>query len=320
MSQGVHPLRHLLALTVVLALVFAGAGFWVAKARGAFEPRLSFTLKTDSGEGLTQGMKVSHKGFRLGQLQAIELRANGEVHATVEVLARHAGFFTEGVTLRLSKEKIVTSELVLQPPGRAGAPLRDGAVIALEREDITADLAKRVEPILDSVNALLVQLADPKLGIQATLTQSRQTMAQTSEAMHQTAQLLAQIGDPKTGLPTVFSQTRDTMTALLPLAQQGQATLAELERSLAQTRSAVQQSQALIGQLGDGDKGLTAGLARLSTLLDQLNDPAQGIGATLGRTGRLIDTLDTTVKDVTQAPVYRFLVPKREPAKPAAAP
>ena len=316
MSQAVHPLRHLLALTVVLALVFAGAGYWVAKARGAFEPRMSFTLRTASGEGLTQGMKVSYKGFRLGQLQSVELRTNGDVHATVEVLGRYAGFFTEGSRLKLSKEKIVTSELVLRTPEFAAPPLRDGAVILLERDDITADLAKRVEPILQSVNALLLQLADPKLGVQATLTQSRKTMAQTSEAMDQTVQLLEQIADPQSGLPSVFAQTRETMTALTPLARQGQVTLEELQRALAQTRVAVEQSQALLGQMSEGDKGLTAGLVRLSTLLDQLNDPQQGIGATLGRTGRLIDTLDTTVKDVTQAPVYRFLVPRRDSVKP----
>lgn len=316
MSQPTHPLRHLIALTLLLLVVFAVAGYWVAKARGAFEPRVTFQVQTDSADGLSQGMKVVYKGFRLGQLQTMELLPDGQVRAAVEVLSRHSGFFTQGSTLKLSKEKIVTTELVLQPPGNAGPALSDGAPIALVRDDITADLAKRVEPLLQGVNTLLAQLADPKLGIQATLTESRQTMAQTTQGVQQITQMLAQINDPKTGLPPLLAQTRDTMGSLMPLAQQGQTTLAELERSLAQTRSTVQQSETLVGQMTDAEKGLVATLAKLGQLLEQLNDPARGVGATLGKTGQLLDTLDGTVKDVTQAPLYRFFVPKREPPKP----
>jgi ABC-type transporter Mla subunit MlaD len=78
----------------------------------------------------------------------------------------------------------------------------------------------------------------------------------------------------------------------------------------------VQQSETLVGQMTDAEKGLVATLAKLGQLLEQLNDPARGVGATLGKTGQLLDTLDGTVKDVTQAPLYRFFVPKREPPKP----
>lgn len=323
MSQGANPLRHLVALTLVVVVLFAGAGYWVAESRGAFEARTVFRLQTDSAEGLTRGMKVVYKGFRLGQLQTLELQPDGQVRATVEVLARHAGFFRQGATLKLSKDKIVTNELVLQASGDAGPALADGTTIALVRDDLTADLAKRVEPLLQSVNTLLLQLSDPKLGVQATLTESRQTMAQTSAAMRQTTQLLAQIGDPNTGLSPLLVQTRETMGALMPLAQQGQATLGEVERSLVQTRGTMQQSQQFVAQLSDGERGVVATLGQLRQLLEQLNDPTRGVGATLGKTGQLLETLDGTVKDVTQAPVYRFLVPRRDPNKvppPAVAP
>jgi hypothetical protein len=63
------------------------------------------------------------------------------------------------------------------------------------------------------VNFLLEQLADPKLGVQATLTQSRGTMIETSQLLHK-------INDPQHGLPQVLINTSSTMNATQELINQ----------------------------------------------------------------------------------------------------
>ena len=59
------------------------------------------------------------------------------------------------------------------------------------------------------------QLSDPRLGLQASLVQSRQTMQQTSGTLEQATLFL--------------KETQQTLQSVQPLTQQATATLQELE-------------------------------------------------------------------------------------------
>lgn len=251
-------LLPLVVLTGVLGMGLAWSGYQLAKVQGLVGAKFSFQIQTDSGVDLFQGMKVTYKGFRLGKLADLELLPDGKVVGRVDIQQERASFFTKGATLKVSKEKIITSELVLQPGEQSQALMPPNDAIPIVRESVANDLANRVDPLLTKVNLLLEQLADPNLGVQATLTQSRGTM-------HETSQLLLKINDPSNGLPQVLIQTRDTMGA----------------------------TQQLINQLNDQAKGITPTLTNANSLMKKANE---------------------ALDDVQQAPMYRWLVPKKAPA------
>lgn len=206
-------LLPLFLLTATLGSVLAWSGYQFAKSQGLVGPKFSLQIQTDSGTDLFQGMKVTYKGFRLGKLAELELMPNGQVMARVDIQADRAGFFTHGAILKVSKEKIITSELVLVPGAPDGTPILNNGTIEVARENVANDLAARIDPLLTKVNLLLEQLSDPKLGVQATLTQSRVTMNETS-------QLLLKINDPQHGLPQVLMNTSSTMNSTQELINQ----------------------------------------------------------------------------------------------------
>jgi ABC-type transporter Mla subunit MlaD len=234
-------LLPLFLLTAVLGGLLVWSGYQFAKSQGLVGPKFSLHIQTDSASDLFQGMKVTYKGFRLGKLTELELTPSGTVIGRIDIQEERSMFFTKGATLRVSKEKIITSELVLVPGASKEAPIQHNGSIDVVRESVTNDLVNRIEPLITKVNLLLEQLADPKLGLQATLTQSRVTMNETS-------QLLMQISDPKHGLPQVLSHTRDTMSS----------------------------TQELIHQLNDPKKGITPTLTNANSVMmkadDALND------------------------------------------------
>ncbi|WP_408597751.1 MlaD family protein [Limnohabitans sp.] len=271
-------------LSVVLVGVAGGLLMaYVAQRKAWFEPRAMFTFETDSGHDLFLGMKLSYKGFKIGQLTELVLLPNGQVQGQISVPQDKANFVTQGAVLKVAKDKIVSSELLLQPAPGDTQVLPRGAKLALMREDMAADLTKKIDPLLERVHVLLGQLSDPRLGVQASLVQSRQTMQQTSGTLQEAAVFL--------------KETQQTLQSFQPLTQQATTTLQELEKSLAQTRTTMGQTQALIEQLKDPQTGLAATVSQTRSALEDA--------------GKLMQNVDGTLTDIQSAPVYRWLVPNR---------
>jgi ABC-type transporter Mla subunit MlaD len=114
--------------------------------------------------------------------------------------------------------------------------------------------------------------------VQANLHQSRQVITHTIKTLEETTHAMHVISDEQKGLPAVLGQTRDTMQLLQPTARQATETLKELEKSLQQS---------------------TNTLAQVSKTLDNAD--------------KLIQNVDGTVQDVQAAPLYRWLVPSKQP-------
>lgn len=265
-NASASPFRWQILLTLAAMALVMG---YLAMLKGAWESRLTLDFETDSAASLHQGMKINYKGFEIGKLTHLALSPQGVVNGQVEIREAYSGFMTEGAALKVTKDKIVTAELTLIRDEKRETPLAEHARIAILREDMAADITRRIDPLLTKFQLLLTQISDPKDGIQANLRQSRMVMEHTVSVLQQSAQTMKSMSDPQNGLPAVLGQTRDTMSALQPTAAQATATLKELESSLVQTRK------------------------------------------TLDTADKLIQNVDTTVQDVQSAPLYRWLVPKK---------
>lgn len=215
-------------LGTLLAVTFALG--YLAHLKGVFESRMLLSLEVDSASGLFEGMKVTYKGFELGRLAQLELGPRGDVRGTLQIRTQHAAFFTQGSVLKLSKEKIVTSELVLVRDEAGDAPMAFMSSIKVLREDVTADVTKRLDPLLSRLQQLLTQMADPEHGVQASLNQSQKVMVQTAKTLEDTSHAMRQLSDDHNGLPAVLGQTRDTMAQLEKSLLQTQTTLGSADR------------------------------------------------------------------------------------------
>lgn len=244
MRQTTHT--RLIWQIAITLLVFCGLLGYVAKLRGTFDDKHILQLQTPSGADLFEGMHVTYKGFKLGRVSSLRLTPQGEVMGQIDIAADKAHFFTQGSSLKISKEKIVTAELVLQRNEQEQTPMPAQAAIPVVRDALAADVTRRLEPLLQNFQQLLTQLADPENGIQATMKQSRSVMSHTNTTLDQTTAAMRLMSDAEKGLPAVLDQTRQTMGALQPTAQQATQTLVELEKSIAQTRETMASTNVLV--------------------------------------------------------------------------
>ena len=276
-----------------LLVLFAGLVLviGISYVKGSFNRQTTFKLETEHSADLRPGVKVTYKGFRIGQLSKLVLDTNGKVDIEVVVNDEYISFFRNGIQLKISKEKIVTTELVLINFNQNEELLKPNSIITTYKEDVASDLTKKIDPLLTKINLLLEQLSNPKSGILSSLNQSK-------NAIQETTKLITLISNTESGLPAVLLETQRTMLTLQPVAKQAEATLKELQTTVTTMDQTLQVTKKLI---------------------EQVNDPEQGIKSTLTQVQSvsssselLIRNIDHAISDVTNAPIYKFLVPKKD--------
>jgi phospholipid/cholesterol/gamma-HCH transport system substrate-binding protein len=273
-----NSFRWRIALTFVCMGLVVG---YLMHLKGTFDSKLILRADVESASGLFEGMKVTYKGFELGRLTQLELLPTGKVNSTLQIHHQHAGFMTQGSVLKISKEKIVTTELVLIRDETNQATLRAMDPISIIKDDVTADITKRLDPLLQKVQLLLTQLSDPAHGIQASLVESKAVMHQTVRTLEVTSRAMQQLGDDKKGLPAVLGQTLLTL----------------------------EHTNRTMQQLGDEKMGLPAVLGQTRDTMVELEKALVQTQQTLGGANRLIENVDGSLQDIKSAPVYKWLIP-----------
>jgi ABC-type transporter Mla subunit MlaD len=289
MTLHASPLRGVLTslmILVMLGLLLMGL---VAYRQGVFEQRVIFVMVPDSAQDLHQGMKLTYRGFKLGQIERLSMGPDGRVSVELSVQQDRRSLVTEGTRVRVSKDKLITSELVLEPSSNASAsPLKAGGTIELVREHVAADMARKVDQLLQQMDLLLAALADPAKGLPAVVRQTQATMALAQPVSHQAVQTMAEL--------------ERLLTSLQPMSVQATQTLGELQQSLVQSRATLEQTHNLMQQLADPESGVAPAL--------------QEVRATSDKADRLIQTMDAAVQEVQSAPVYRWFVPRQQSPAP----
>ena len=272
-------------------LFFVLLALSISYLKGYFSKPINFKITTEFTSDLREGIKVTYKGFKLGTLSKLKLNTNGNVDAFITIDENYKEFFREGVKLKISKDKIVTTELVLVELHQDGSLLAPNSLVEVINENMTTDVTKKVEPLLNKISLLLDQLADPKLGLQATLTRSR-------EAMNQTSHLISTLSDEEKGLPPVLNETKQTMSSLRPVSSEAVQTLKEFGNTAVKVQDDLDQVKKLLDQLLDPKDGIKQTMTQTQTVID--------------KTDQLLENVDQVVTDVTNAPIYKFLVPTKK--------
>jgi ABC-type transporter Mla subunit MlaD len=229
-------------------------------------------------------MKLTYRGFKLGQIERLSLGTEGQVSVLLSVQQDRRSLVTEGARIRVSKDKLVTAELVLEPASNGSAtPLKAGGEIELVREHMASDMARKVDQLLNQVDKLLGAMADPVKGLPAVVRQTQSTMATVQPMSHQAVLTMAEL--------------EKLLSNLQPMSQQATRTLDELQQSLVQSRATLEQTHNLMQQLADPEAGLAPAIQQLR--------------ATSDKADTLMQTIDGAVQEVQSAPVYRWFVPRQ---------
>lgn len=277
---------------VLLAVIgLVGSLVLLSRARGTFEPTVSYHVTLADGYGIATGSRVEMLGIEIGTIESLQITDDNKVAARLEIRERFAG------RLRADSVARIKASLDLQgvlggvglsvSPGSPGAdPLAPGDTIAVAEPKTVADLLPQVEgdPLMEDIEALIHnarnmsdQVADPNAPLQQALTQ--------------TIALLTALQDKKGTVGRVLADDGQMYDRLVTTLDSVETSLARLDRVLSRSGKLVGKADGLMTQ---GDE--------LLVHADKMVGTSDRV---MGKLDPVIGNTDTAMKDLDDA-VLRF--------------
>lgn len=278
-----HALRNLLVITAVALALLLGLGFWLAKKQGAFDDNLVLRFTTQSGEHLSNGMKVVFQGFPVGQVKSLELTPKGQIEGTLEVKEKYRPLATVGSTLELASAKLVGAELILRKHPSSNDSFKNNDVIELKHFDLAHDLEKKIlekiDPAVARIMAVTAEISDPNKGLPATLIHINKTLVSTEKLLNS---LNARAQDPR--IDHMFTNLDLGSASMVRNAELTEKTMQSARQVLGSTQKVMESTQ-----------------------------------KTMESTNSLVQKTEQTLQDFRQGGIGRWIAPQR-PVSAASAP
>lgn len=138
----------------------------VAIEQGMFASTTELRFRTSDAGMVHEGMEVRLNGFKVGKLLGISLKEDGAVEVRFFVDDKYLLHVRRGAKLRLTEQGLFGDSVLEIMPGPKDQPmLAADELLPFERKlgmgDLAHDLAERLKPILDNVQATTSSLNEP---------------------------------------------------------------------------------------------------------------------------------------------------------------
>jgi phospholipid/cholesterol/gamma-HCH transport system substrate-binding protein len=186
-----NPGRFWLALAVLSAIVLMGLSAW---RQGWFTPMTHVFVELPGASGVQIGTPVRLKGFKIGDVDDIELDPQLNVRARLRIASERMTLLGKDASARFGRDGPLGGKYIdVLAGGREGARLAQGAMLPMdvgnELEDVMGTVKVAVEklavaigkmePILDDTKKLTGEAAEMRKDIRASVT----TVLANMEAM-----------------------------------------------------------------------------------------------------------------------------------------
>jgi phospholipid/cholesterol/gamma-HCH transport system substrate-binding protein len=186
-----NPGRFWLMLAVISAIILMGLSAW---RQGWFTPMTHVFVELPGASGVQIGTPVRLKGFKIGDVDEIELDPQLNVRARLRIASERLPLLGKDAGARFGRDGPLSGKFIeLLPGDRAGPRLAQGAMLPMdvgnELEDVMGTVKVAVEklavaigkmePILDDTKKLTGEAAEMRKDIRSSVT----TVLANMEAM-----------------------------------------------------------------------------------------------------------------------------------------
>jgi phospholipid/cholesterol/gamma-HCH transport system substrate-binding protein len=189
-----------LFITITSLLILASIGY-VAYKQGMFSKVYTYTLSSQTGENLTEGMPVAVWGFTIGRVSSLELNDQGTVLIRIKIPERHNRMIRADSKFILDKPLLGSPRILVKTTDLNGLPLSPQTVPELTESNDINEIIKRAQPIIDKADRIMANieditanLADPKGNVTRILRDAETLVARFSK---KDSLLEMAVGDPE---------------------------------------------------------------------------------------------------------------------------
>jgi phospholipid/cholesterol/gamma-HCH transport system substrate-binding protein len=147
-----------LLITITSLLILASITY-VAYKKGAFSKVYTYTLASQTGENLTEGMPVAVWGFTIGRVSSLELNDQGTVLIRIKIPERHIRMIRAESKFILDKPLIGSPRILVRTSNLNGPPLSPLTIPELTESNDINEIIKRAQPIVDKADRIMANIA-----------------------------------------------------------------------------------------------------------------------------------------------------------------
>jgi phospholipid/cholesterol/gamma-HCH transport system substrate-binding protein len=265
-----NPGRFWLALAVISAIILMGLSAW---RQGWFTPTSNVFVELPGASGVQIGTPVRLKGFKIGDVDNIELDAQLNVRARLRIASERLPLLGFDASARFGRDGPLGGKYIdLLPGERTGKRLDAGAMLPMdvgnELEDVmgTVKVAveklavaiSKMEPILDDTKKLTGEAAEMRKDIRSSVTTvlaNMEAMSTQLKVMGNSAGNVAQRLDKDS---VVLMQDVGKITSQMEAAAtSAKNSLASFEKEMPPTLNQVKEALASVQTSADNIKTIT---------------------------------------------------------------
>ena len=275
--------RRFLLVGALAAVLIVSAIFL---RQGMFRQTATLNFVTASALDINEGQSVKIAGFRVGSVEAVTLRADGQVEVRLEIDTDYMRFVTRDAVIELRKEGLVGSAIleIIPGPDKTRLAASETKLPFVRADTLTAmalSLRDKVMPILGDIKAITGTLGDPRTGLPATLAQVRETTASLNTLLQTGNQQVGDVGQAATGVLSKAEQslvrldeTLDTVKTRLPaLLDKTQRIVDHVEKVTADAETSVPPMLRDGGEAAAGAREIINGAKSVSPIKNWVDPP-----------------------------------------------
>ncbi len=265
-----------LFITITSMLIMASIGY-VAYKKGMFSKVYTYTLSSQTGENLTEGMPVAVWGFTIGRVSSLELTDQGTVLVRIKIPERHNRMIRADSKFILDKPLIGSSRIIVKTTNLNGLPLSPRTIPEITESNDINELIKRAQPIIDKADRIMgnlegitANLDDPKGNVNRILRDAEALVARFSK---KDSLLEMAVGDPESvkSIHEALKKLRDITAKADGILQRVDGILQRVDGMAGKTDEELYGRDGVLPQFRNILRDLLTKLAKIDATFDNIN-------------------------------------------------
>lgn len=258
-----------LFITITSLLILASIGY-VAYKQGMFSKVYTYTLSSQTGENLTEGMPVAVWGFTIGRVSSLELNDQGTVLIRIKIPERHIRMIRADSKFILDKPLIGSPRILVRTTNLNGLPLSPLTIPELTESNDINEIIKRAQPIIDkadrimaNIEGITANLADPKGDVNRILRDAEALVARFSK---RDSLLEMVVGDPES-----VKSIHEALKKLRDITVKADGILQRVDGMAGKTDEQLYGRDGVLPQFRNILRDLLTKLAKIDATFDNIN-------------------------------------------------
>jgi phospholipid/cholesterol/gamma-HCH transport system substrate-binding protein len=282
-----------LFITITSLLIMASIGY-VAYKKGVFSKVYTYTLSSQTGENLTEGMPVAVWGFTIGRVSSLELNDLGTVLIRIKIPERHIRMIRADSMFILDKPLIGSPRIVVKTTNLNGLPLSPLTIPELTESNDINEMIKRAQPIIDkadrimaNIEGITANLADPQGDVNRILRDAEAVIARFSK---RDSLLEMAVGDPES-----VKSIHEALKKLRDITFKADGILQRVDAMAGKTDEELYGRDGVLPQFRNILRDLLSKLAKIDATFDNINKVSSEAADSTKDLRALRNELDETV-------------------------